>query len=246
MESIRTLELKNLYFDWNKDSRERKGRVTDSAHGPLLNDLQFSIKASERVGILGGTGSGKSTLAQILCARVEAKIGEYHLNERKLSFQEYKSFVRLQCQLLPQIPTLGFNPMLGIQQSMDDALPLYQKKHGLEKQDAYENFTQDLKELCSVFDIDDSLLQRLPSQLSGGQLQRFALVRALVIRPDLLILDEPVSFLDLPLQKRILASLLEFQSSYKTTMVIITHLREVHDYFSQRRYSLVEGKLSSI
>ncbi|MBL0146677.1 MAG: ABC transporter ATP-binding protein [Chitinophagaceae bacterium] len=188
------LEVKNLNSD-------------DLLGGFALTDISFSIPAFKKVALIGQTGSGKSTLLKTIAGFVQHKSGSIYFNEQKIEGPNY--------QLIPGVKGIAY-----LSQHFE-----LRHHYRMEELFAYanEHFTKEeakhLFELCKV----DHLGQRKSTELSGGEKQRVALVRLLLTKPQLLILDEPYSNLDL-LHKNILKQVIEaVTKAYNITCLLCSH-----------------------
>lgn len=182
-----------------------------------LDHINLHIKASECLGLVGESACGKSSLAKLILG-IEKK------NQGKISFmskdieEEYakkSKAIRKDIQLIFQNPYNCFNPRMKIL----DILRAPCKIHNL-----YSGFVDDkIVELIKDIDMDESCLSRYPNELSGGQLQRIAIARAIIVKPKLLICDEAVSALDVSVKYRILTLIKELKDKMDLSILFITH-----------------------
>jgi len=145
--------------------------------------------------------------------------------------------LRPQLQMIFQDPRACFHPYLPVIESVADAL----RVHGLanHRQSAYAQALEMLERVG----ISPSLAKRLPKELSGGQLQRAAIARALILKPRLLICDEPVSMLDATIQRQVLELLCELQRSLQLTYLFITHDLAVAQFMCDRLLVMRQGRI---
>lgn len=188
-------------------------------YGPVIavNDVSIDIGAQESVGLLGESGSGKTTLGKILCWLIIPDGGcvlyqgiPVNQFDRKL-WREFRQKV----QIVFQNPMLAFNPRFKIKTALLDGMRLLP----LSKKEKIKLIEKILEELS----IDHLNLKKFPSQLSGGQLQRLAIARALLTKPKVICLDEPTSALDASIQGQILNMLFELHNNLKLSYLFITH-----------------------
>jgi peptide/nickel transport system ATP-binding protein len=204
-----------------------------------VDHLQFQVYAGETVGIIGESGSGKSTTARLLLRLIRADRGSIRFAGQELTTLSPSAMRRLrpQLQMIFQDPRACFHPYLPVLDSVADAL----RVHGLAK-DAQSAYGQ-AQEMLERVGIAPSLAKRLPRELSGGQLQRAAIARALILKPRLLICDEPVSMLDATIQRQVLELLLELQSTFQLTYLFITHDLAVAQFLCDRLLVMHQGKI---
>lgn len=200
------LQIKNLKKSYNGKSGS-----------PAVGDVSLDLHEGEILGIVGESGCGKSTLARCVIRLLRADSGEIlwrssdisRLDERKLNA------VRSQIQMIFQNPYASFNPRFCVGKALERVGKFYK----LSK----EEYEKRLFELLLSCEIDKELLKRRPRELSGGQLQRLAIVRALLPQPRLLIADEAVSALDVSVQESILRLLSSLRDRYGIAVLFISH-----------------------
>ena len=182
-----------------------------------VNDVSFSINEGEIFGIVGESGCGKSTLARSILRLIEPTSGEVFLdgeNVLKYSRKELKES-REKMQIVFQNPFSSFNPQI----TLGKALYEVGKVYGLSKAEAKKK----IDELLQYIGLNESVLERYPNQLSGGQLQRLAIGRVLIVNPKFIIADEAVSALDISVQAHILNLILYLRDKLNLTIMFISH-----------------------
>lgn len=204
-----------------------------------VDHLHFQVFAGETVGIIGESGSGKSTTARLILRLIKADQGSIRFADQELTSLSQRAMRRLrpQLQMIFQDPRACFHPYLPVIDSVADAL----RVHGLanNRQSAYAQ----AQEMLERVGISPSLAKRLPKELSGGQLQRAAIARALILKPRLLICDEPVSMLDATIQRQVLELLIELQKTFQLTYLFITHDLAVAQFMCDRLLVMRQGKI---
>ncbi|WP_436912259.1 ABC transporter ATP-binding protein [Halosimplex marinum] len=191
-------------------------RVT--GHVEAVDGVSFDVRAGETVGLVGESGCGKSTTATTLLGLEEPTGGEVRFDGRpvaELSGDERDRF-RRRAQVVFQDPNSAFDPRLTVGESVAEPLAI----HGLRDADRRREIVVDTLERVGLTAAD---ADRYPHEFSGGQKQRIALARALVLDPDLLVVDEPVSALDVSVQAEILSLLDDLQADLGLAMVLISH-----------------------
>lgn len=202
---------------------------------PVLQDVYLSVATNEAVALMGKSGSGKSTLAKIFLRMENADRGKVFLGSEeitKMKGQKLFEF-RRNVQFISQRPESFLDPMMTLGQSIDEALIVHSLKKDNEK----------LGGMLELVKLNTSLLQRYPHQVSGGEIQRICLVRALLLEPKLLILDEPTSMLDVSVQAQIMHLLKEIKAKRKLSYLYITHDRRLAEWLCDRVVTIVDGKL---
>lgn len=206
------LEVKNL----SKNYEFRKHWYLKKQSIPVLKNLSFSLKSGQNLAILGESGSGKSTLARILCLLETPSSGEVLYKGENLHIQKQNKNLRKEIQYIFQEQKLALNPYKYIKTLLFDV---------------YDNFAlkrneEEISELFSSFELDKKLLNLKPLQLSGGEASRIGLMRAFILKPKILILDELTSSLDIIHIEKILHFLKKYQEQNLISYIFITHQEE--------------------
>lgn len=203
-----------------------------------VDDVSFNVESGSITAIVGESGSGKSTLAKLIVSLIQPTSGtifykgqdiKEHIKTNKLAF-------RKEIQMVFQDPSSTLNPRLTIEDSLFDPLRLH---FGYNKNQAREKMI----ELLDAVELDENVLNRYPHEFSGGQRQRIGIVRALSVEPSLLILDEPVSALDLSIQSQILNLLLKLKEQYSLTYIFISHDLALVRYMCDNALVIYNGKI---
>ena len=198
----------------------------------VLDDVSLHIGQGETVGLLGKSGCGKSTFGQVLCGLRKPSSGTIIYKGEKLSYP-LKNKVRREIQVLFQHPENSFNPRMTIYKSLKEIYKLY----GLP-------FTDELLyEMLMPFGIYEEHMHRVPIQLSGGELQRIALARVLLAKPELIVLDEPTSMLDSISQAQIIHMLMNVQKERGISYLFISHSELLCEYASNRIFTINDKKM---
>lgn len=205
----------------------------------VLKDISFTLSKGETLGIAGTSGSGKTTLIRILMQllRPDGGVVLYHgLDLGELSGKEMLA-ARRTMQMIFQNPAAALHPRMTICESIEEPSRLYGKM---------DRFEERMQEMLSRLQLRRELLSRYPAELSGGELQRVALARLLLISPEVLILDEPTSMLDVSVQAEILTLLQELQEEQKIAYLFISHDLDVLAAMARRVGILSAGRLVEI
>lgn len=231
-ENETAIELVNLkkYFKVRKGPREK-------SYVKAVDNISLSIHKGEIVGLVGESGSGKTTLARVILNLTRATGGNVFFNGLDLSKASGSQIkkMRTDVSVVFQDPASNLNPRETVLSSIMRPLIL----HGMPKKKAKEKAVESME----LVKMDTRYLYSYPHQLSGGQLQRIAIARALVMNPKVMILDEPTSALDISVQAQILNLLLDLQEKLGLTYLVITHDLNVIRYISDRVAVMYLGRM---
>lgn len=183
-----------------------------------VNDVSFSINAGETLGMVGESGSGKSTIARAVLRLTRPTSGKVRFRGQDLGTLSDRDCrpLRSDMQMVFQDPWSSLNPRMKIRKLMAEPLLLHEQLTRSEREDRTES-------LAKRVHLNTELLNRYPSDLSGGQLQRVCIARAIATNPKLIILDEPTSSLDLSVRAGILELLSEIKQEIQSALLFISH-----------------------
>ena len=201
------LELKNIskYFTLQRGFfKSGAGKVM------ALKDISFSVDELSTLAIAGESGSGKTTLAKIILKLIPPTSGEIMFNSEKIT-----NF-RKDVQIIFQNPYNSLNPKMRIIDILSEPLLIHQIT-------GRKFFKDKVSELLKMVGLNGDILNRYPIEFSGGQRQRICIARALATGPKLIVLDEPISSLDLTVQAQMLDLFLELKNKLKLTYIFISH-----------------------
>ena len=212
---------------WAKDSRVIKA----------VDKVNFSIEEGEIVGLVGESGSGKTTLARVILGLTPMTSGSVVIDGIDLAKAGKKDRDKLHREIAVvfQDPVSNLNPRQTVESSIMRPMLL----HNIPRAEARRR----AKEVLDMVKMDERYLDCYPHQLSGGQLQRIAIARALALSPKIMILDEPTSALDVSIQAQIFNLLLDLQEQMHLTYLVITHDLNAVKYISDRIAVMYLGKL---
>lgn len=215
-------------------------KVKNKEHFKALDRVSFYLKENEVLGIVGESGSGKSTLADIAGGLLSPTEGSVYFLGRdisKMKGEEKKEF-RRSVQFIFQSPKESMNPYFTIKRILTEPLSINYKKMSEDEK------MNRIKDILSRVGIDsETALSLYPSSFSGGQLQRIAIARALLLEPEVIISDECTSSLDVSLQAQILNLLLSLKKEYGTSLIFISHDISLVRYVSDRIIVMKDGKI---
>ncbi|MCL5498135.1 microcin C ABC transporter ATP-binding protein YejF [Escherichia coli] len=184
----------------------------------VVNNISFTLRAGETLGLVGESGSGKSTTGLALL-RLIASQGAITFGDSPLHTWNRKQMlpVRHRIQVVFQDPNSSLNPRLNVQQIIEEGLLVHQPALTREAREA------EVIRVMKEVGLDPETRRRFPGEFSGGQRQRIAIARALILKPELIILDEPTSSLDRTVQAQILALLKSLQQTHHLAYIFISH-----------------------
>ena len=210
-----------------KVSSIKKTFLKDGESNTVINDVSFTVKKGQCVGIVGESGCGKSTTVRVILGLLNFDEGEIILSGNKLSPQNKIRLKEIQgkIQMVFQMPTESFNPRIKLGKSIKEAM---------KKILTSEEKEVKLKKLFEECQLSYDLADRYPKEVSGGQCQRAAIARALASDPQLLICDEITSSLDQVIQRDIIELLKQCVYKYHMAILFVSHdLSLVHEFCHQ-------------
>lgn len=227
------IEIRELHFRYG-GSRKPHMRLGDDDW--TLKDLSLSIERTATLGIVGETGSGKSTLVRLLCGLLPAGSGFVSFNGRRIAdwLGDTPREFRRQNQMVFQSPASSLDPRMRARQSLAEPVKAIERR---------SPSTEEMETWLAQVGLGPEVLPRYPHQLSGGQLQRIALARALSVRPSVLYADEPTSALDVSVQAQVLNLLMDLRVRLGLTLVMVSHDLAVVSRMCERIVVMKDGEI---
>ena len=221
--------------------------VKEYGSARVVDDVSFELYRGETLGLVGESGSGKSTVARMLLRLLEPTSGrillhDSHVDGPARTFNllalrpEAMRRLRRKLAIVFQDPYAALDPRMTVRQTLCEPFAIHreQPQEGIEAR---------LAAMLAEVGLDASALPRYPHEFSGGQRQRINIARALALRPELLVLDEPVSALDVSVGAQIINLLRELQQRYALTCLFISHSMPLVRYLCHRVIVLQRGQL---
>ena len=231
------LEIKDLYVEY----KSNKGILGGTEIIHAVNGVTLDIKKGEILAIAGESGCGKSTLARGILRLEPVKSGEITFecrNVLNMDKKELKSY-RKKAQMVFQNPYASLNPKMKIIDTLKEPLEINTDLTDSE-------IKQIIREKIKKVGLSEDCLKLYPHEFSGGQRQRIAIARALVLNPEFILADEPVSALDVSIQAQIINLLKELKEDFNLTFVLITHDMSVIKYLADRVAVMYLGEIAEI
>lgn len=204
-----------------------------------VNDVTLKIEKGKTLGLVGESGCGKSTLGRTILRLIEPSEGSILFDGKdvaSLSSRELKK-LRQRMQIIFQDPYSSLNPRMTVADILSEPFLI----HGIHK--SRTSAIQGVKELLSLVGLPEESLYRYPHEFSGGQRQRIGIARALAVKPELVVCDEPVSALDVSIQAQIVNLLMDLQKKLGLTYLFISHDLRVVNHISDEVAVMYLGKV---
>ena len=223
----------------NKNFTKKSFFQSKSSMVTAVNNVSFSLSKDEILAIAGQSGSGKSTIAKLILKAIEVDSGKIFFDGDEISDtpSDLKK-LRMNCQMIYQDPYDSINPRMKIFDIINEPLEI----HRVGTKETRSEMVLDALRQVKLEPAQD-IAKQYPHMLSGGQRQRIVIARALVVKPKVIIADEPVSMLDVSIRAEILELLNEIKKKNKISFIYITHDLATAKYFADRIIILYEGQI---
>jgi peptide/nickel transport system ATP-binding protein len=218
---------------------EARGLVKEYGAGRrVVDDVSFTISRGETLGLVGESGSGKSTVSRILLRLVEPTAGEIRYDGRDLlaAGSDEMRRLRRRMQVVFQDPFAALNPRMRVREILAEPFAIHRER-------PKEGLATRLREMLRTVGMEESALERFPHEFSGGQRQRINIARALALRPEFVVLDEPVSALDVSVGAQVVNLLRDLQREFGLTYLFISHSMPLVRYLCDRIAVMQRGRL---
>lgn len=228
------LEIKNLSVEY----KSQRGILGEKETIHAVNNLSLDIKKGEILAVAGESGCGKSTLAKSIILLEAASNGEIIFDGKnilQMQKAELKEF-RKRAQMVFQNPYASLNPKMKIFDTLKEPLKINTNLTD-------EEIRQKVVETACKVGLDKDCLNLYPHEFSGGQRQRIAIARALILNPEFILADEPVSALDVSIQAQIINLLKDLKDDFNLTFLFISHDLSVIKYLSDRVAIMYLGEI---
>jgi oligopeptide/dipeptide ABC transporter ATP-binding protein len=217
----------------------RKGLFSSVVgHVQAVDDISFQIRRGETLGLVGESGCGKTTAGRTILRLLEPTAGRVDFNGRDVATAQGQELRRLRrdMQIVFQDPFSSLNPRMTIKGIVEEGLIVHKLGSRSER-------TSRVREVLEQVGLDPSYINRYPHEFSGGQRQRISVARALALSPKFMVLDEPISALDVSIQSQIINLLVGLRERYGLTYLFISHDLSVVQYISDRVAVMYLGEI---
>ena len=229
------LKVENL----TKKFKKKNFFSSDSEEVIAADSVNFSVEQGKILAIAGQSGSGKSTIAKLILRAIKPDSGKifYKQKEIKDNSDELKKF-RMKCQMVYQDPYDSINPRMTVLDIVNEPLEIHNLGTKKERKQKVIETLQMVK-----LEPAEEISKKHPHMLSGGQRQRVVIARAIVVQPEIIIADEPVSMLDVSIRAEILELMKEIQNKNNISMIYITHDLATAKHFADDILILNSGRV---
>lgn len=232
------LEAKNIFVSFKK---ENQTSFFGKERQEVVKDVSISLKKGECLGIIGESGSGKSTFGKVLIGLLTPDKGDVTINGISLygkSSRDEKRKIKQTVSVVFQDYTSSTNPRFRIKDIIGESLRVIEKRENIKI-----NKDKRTEELLELVGLNKNFMDRYPHELSGGQLQRVCIARAVATNPEIILLDEAISSLDASTQTQIMDLLKNLQKEFGFSYIFITHDLPSVTYMCDRVIFFYDGKI---
>jgi peptide/nickel transport system ATP-binding protein len=224
-----------------------KSYPSSSGTALVVDRVSFTIDRGQTLGVVGESGSGKSTVARMVLGLIEPTTGEVRFDGTVVASARGARLRRMRRRMQPvfQDPYAALNPRMRVEQILSEPFRIHSSLAGSEAHlpRGHKAQRDRVAELLKSVGLDASALPRYPHEFSGGQRQRINIARALALRPELLVLDEPVSALDVSVGAQIVNLLRTLQRDHGMAYLFITHSMPLVRYLADRIVVMQRGRV---
>lgn len=206
-----------------------------------VDDVSFAVEEGKTLVLAGESGSGKSTIAKLILHAIPKDSGKIVFDGTEIVGKKDLQKIQMGIQMVYQDPYDSINPQMKIKDIISEPLEIHKIGNSKKRMDLVREVLHEVK-----LEPADDIMEKYPHMLSGGQRQRVVLARALVLKPKMIIADEPVSMLDVSIRAEVLELMEGLRQKYNISFLYITHDLATARYFGQRIAILYKGKIVEI
>jgi len=227
--------LEQLHFEGGKLVRKRESVKA-------INGVDLDVKRGEALCVVGESGCGKSTVARVVMGLLEPTAGSIEYDGQRIDDLPAERLLpyRRRMQMIFQNPYASLNPRLTVKQTLEEPMRFHNPGIG---NGELKDKVQDVMDSVGV---DPSWRERFPHEFSGGQRQRVSIARALMVDPEFIVADEPISALDVSIQAQVLNLMMDAMEQRNLTYMFITHDLSVVEHFGTRVAVMYLGSLCEL
>lgn len=229
------IEVKNL----TKTFEVNKGFLKSGSKLVAVNNVSFSVDRGETLCLVGESGCGKSTLGRCVLQLIRSTSGQVLYDGKNLCGMKEKELrpIRKNLQIIFQDPYASLNPRMTVREIIGAPLDSF---HLVSSSDERE---EKIRDICKLVGISQDWLGKYPHEFSGGQRQRIVISRALIVNPQFVVCDEPVSALDVSIRSQVLNLMKDIQSEFGFSYLFISHDLSVVNYIGDRVAVMYLGEI---
>lgn len=210
------LEVNNVCVSFRS---ERQEKIFGTARNQVLFDVSLKVSQGTCLGILGESGSGKSTLGRVICGLLKPDTGEVKIQDVSVyASRNSRKNLQKRLSVVFQDYTTSANPRFRVKEIIAEGLAARERNQKIRL-----NRLEEINRLLELVGLNSSYANRYPHELSGGQLQRVCIARAVACQPEIILFDEAISFLDAHTQIQIMDLLHDLKEKLGLTYIFITH-----------------------
>lgn len=228
------IQAKDISVSFRKENQKK---LFGKERCQVLFDVSFHVNEGQCLGILGESGSGKSTLGKVLCGLLKPDHGNVIIDKVAIYDKNFKKKKPVM-SIVFQDYTTSANPRFRVKDLIGESIRIHYKRESKQG-----DFLQEIKTLLELVGLGERHLERYPHELSGGQLQRVCIARALAVNPKMILFDEAINSLDSHTQVQIMDLLKDIQKKRRITYIFVTHDLTSVTYLCDEVLFLYEGKI---